>query len=96
MNSTWLLNALIDTQVNMEAVGKTRLSSNDDVWELFGYAIEKNIKPGMYMYVCSDSLNDSQFEYLESGADVIAWTDEPSKRGGDAPMCYLLFRIDGM
>ena len=96
MNALWLLNALLDTQVNMEAVGKTRLSSKNDVWESFGYAIEKDIEPGVYMYTSSDCLNDSQFEYLESGADAIVWTDMPSKDGSDAPMCYLLFRIDGM
>lgn len=96
MNALWLLNALLDTQVNMEAVGKTRLSSKNDVWELLGYPVEKDIEPGVYMYACSDSLSDSQFEYLESGADAIVWTDEPSKDGSDAPMCYLLFRIDGM
>ena len=96
MNALWLLNALLDTQVNKEAVGKARLSSKNDVWELLGYPVEKDIEPGVYMYACSDSLNDSQFEYLESGADAIVWTDEPSKDGSDAPMCYLLFRIDGM
>lgn len=97
MNALWLLNALLDTQVNMEAAGKTRLSSNDDVKGLFGYAIEDDIKPGAYMYVCSDALNDYQFEYLELGADAIVWTDEPSKGDGDdSHMCYLLFRIDGM
>ena len=96
MNALWLLNALLDTQVNMEAVGKTRLSSKNDVWEMLGYPVEKDIKPGVYMYVCSDALNDSQFEYLESGADAIVWTDQPSEDGSNAPLCYLLFRIDGM
>ena len=95
MNALWLLNALLDTQVNMEAVGKTRLSNKNDVWELLGYPVEKDIEPGVYMYACSDSLNDSQFEYLESGSDAIVWTDQPSV-GSDAPMCFLLFRIDGM
>ena len=96
MNALWLLNALLDTQVNMEAVGKTRLSNKNDVWEMLGYPVEKDIEPGVYMYVCSDSLNDYQFEYLESGADAIVWTDQPSEDGSNAPMCYLLFRIDGM